>query len=368
MAAQKRLSGKNMRFNVRRLLPAGLKDRARERIKYRDYVAAIQGRTANVNSIAERLKASHQAVHCPLIMVSQVERSGGSLMAQLFDGHPEVLAHPAELKFGYPTKETWPSTDLPNLDDQFRVLFEPRMVDFCENGYTKGKHNEERQNFFFVPYIQREVFQEALKKANRPSSRDVLDAYFTSYFNAWLNMRNRIDQAKFVTGFVPMMAAQERNMDEFWRIYPDGFLISIIRSPLSWYPSFLKVRGARGFSAVEVCAARWNASTEAMFRERERREERVIVLRFDDLVSNTEATMRLVCRRIGLEFHPALVSPTFNWEAAGSNSSFGTTTPGVVTSAPALRESLLNRAARDYLTTHCMPLYEKALREIAEPV
>ena len=129
-------------------------------------------------------------------------------MAQLFDGHPELLAHPQELKFGYPDKEIWPRTDLSNLDEQFRVLFELRMVEFCENGYTKGRHNEERKNFFFVPYIQREVFQEALKAIAEPTSREVLDAYFTSYFNAWLNMRNRIDQAKFVTGFVPMMAAQ----------------------------------------------------------------------------------------------------------------------------------------------------------------
>jgi hypothetical protein len=357
-----------MRFDVRRLLPKRLKKRLKERVEYRYFKAAVQGRTANVNSIAERLRASHQAVHCPLIMVSQVERSGGSLMAQLFDGHPELLAHPAELKFGYPTKETWPSTDLPNLDDQFRVLFEPRMIEFCETGYAKGQHNEDRKNFFFVPYVQQAVFEEVLKEADRPSSRDILDAYFTSYFNAWLNMRNRIDQAKFVTGFVPMMAAQERNMDEFWRIYPDGFLISIIRSPLSWYPSFVALKAERGFSSVDVIAERWNASTEAMFRERERWKDRVIVLRFDDLVSSTEATMRLICHRVGLEFHPSLISPTFNWEPMGSNSSFGATEPGVVTSAPAQRELLLNDAARDYLTSHCLPLYEKALREIAEPV
>jgi hypothetical protein len=162
-----------------------------------------------------------------------------------------------------------------------------------------------------------------------------------------------------------MMAAQERNMNEFWRIYPDGFLISIIRSPLSWYPSFLKLKQGRG---VERSAARWNESTEAMFRERERRKDRVIILKFDDLVSNTEATMRLVCRRVGLEYHPSLVSPTFNWEPVGSNSIFGATEPGVVTSAPAQRESLLSDDARDYLTAHCLPLYEKALRETAEPV
>src|SRR5262245_17672216 len=214
-----------------RLLPKrlkrGLEDRA-------SYFAAVNGRAANLKAIGKRLKCSYQPVHCPLIMVSQVQRSGGSLMAQLFDGHPELLAHPHELKFGYPNKRNWPPTDLSNCDEQFRVLFELSNIDFCEAGYAKGKHDPDTKNFFLLPYVQREVFREASKKAGGATSRDVLDAYFTSYFNAWINMRSRIQQAKFIAGFVPMMAADKGNMDAFWRAYPDGYLISIVRSPLSW--------------------------------------------------------------------------------------------------------------------------------------
>ena len=341
----------------------------KERSRYRSYFAAVAGRVANTDSIVQRLKGSYCQVDCPLVMISQVERSGGSLMAQLFDGHPQVLAHPHELKVGYPNKRIWPPTDLGDIDEQFRVLFELNNIDFCESGYTKGKHNPDRKNFFLVPQIQRELFREALGKSRSRTARDVLNAYFTSYFNAWLNMRTRIDEAKFVTGFVPMMAARPDNMDQFWRTYPDGYLISIIRSPLSWHPSFVKLKGdAPGFSEVKNTAARWSASTESMFRERERNRERTIVLKFDDVVKNTEATMRLICGRIGLDFHESLVKPTFNGEIMASNSVFGATTPGVVTSAPAQRESLLSDAERDYLTAHCMPLYERALREIVETV
>ncbi len=92
------------------------------------------------------------------------------------------------------------------------------------------------------------------------------------------------------------------------------------------------------------------------------------MLRFDDVVKNTEAAMRLVCRRIGLDFHPALVTPTFNGEPIASNSLFAATEPGVVTDDPAKRESLLSEAERDYLTKHCMPLYERAMRELVETV
>ena len=105
-----------------------------------------------------------------------------------------------------------------------------------------------------------------------------------------------------------------------------------------------------------------------MFRERERKKDRVIILRFDDLVNKTEATMRLVCRRIGLEFHPSLVIPTFNWEPIGSNSSLRCDQTRRCDECAAQRESLLSDAERDYLEAHCMPLYERALQEIAEPV
>jgi hypothetical protein len=341
--------------------------RLRDQYRYRPYFAAIEGRTANSASMLKRLKTSYRPVDRPLVMISQVERSGGSMMAQLFDGHPEVLAHPHELKIGYPNKRIWPPMDIADIDEQFRVLFELNNIDFFERGYTKGQHNAYRMNFFLMPELQRDLFREALKKCDRRTPRDLLNAYFTSYFNAWLNMRTQIDGTKFITGFVPMMAAQSENMDQFWQAYPDGYLISIVRSPLSWHPSYFKLKNdASAPLDVKTTAARWNSSTEAMFRERARNKDRVIVLRFDDVVKNTEATMRLICRRIGLNFHPSLITPTFNWEPIASNSAFAATEPGVVNPVPAQRESLLSDAERDYLNAQCMPLYEQVLREVVE--
>jgi hypothetical protein len=347
-----------------RQLRQTLKSQANEKYRYRHYFAAVRGRAANSESLLKRVTSTYRKIDLPLVMISQAERSGGSMMAQLFDGHPQVLAHPHELKIGYPNKRNWPPTDIPDIREQFRLLFELNNIEFFEKGYTKGTYNTNRMNFFLMPQLQRDIFEQELAGKPNRTGRDVLNAYFTSYFNAWLNLRNRIEDAKFITGFVPMMAADKSNMDQFWSTYPDGYLISVVRSPLSWYPSFAKLKGG----TVEEIAARWNSSVEAMFRERERHKDRTIALRFDDVVKNTEATMRLVCRRIGLDFHPSLVSPTFNQEPIGSNSVFGQTEPGVVTDAPAQRESLLSDAERDYLNEHCMPLYKRALDEIVETV
>ena len=92
-------------------------------------------------------------------------------MAQLFDGHPDVLAHPHELKIGYPNKRIWPPTDIADLDEQFRVLFELNNIEFFESGYTKGRHNSYRMNFFLMPQLQRELFREAPAKSGRTGAR-----------------------------------------------------------------------------------------------------------------------------------------------------------------------------------------------------
>ena len=52
-------------------------------------------------------------VTAPLALISQIQRSGGSMLSQLFDGHPEVHAHPHELKIGYPKKFNWPEINGP---------------------------------------------------------------------------------------------------------------------------------------------------------------------------------------------------------------------------------------------------------------
>src|SRR5919198_369926 len=48
----------------------------------------------------------------PLVLVSQIQRSGGTLLSQLFDGHPQCHAHPGELHIGWPRKRYWPPLDL----------------------------------------------------------------------------------------------------------------------------------------------------------------------------------------------------------------------------------------------------------------
>ena len=338
-----------------------------QRLKYH---AAIRGHAANARSIANRLKATYHPVTCPLVLISQAERSGGSLLAQLFDSHSQLLAHPHELKIGYPNKGIWPPIDLNGaVDENFRILFEYDTIRMCEEGYVKGKYNVDRKNFFFLPQAQKEIFREMLRDASNLTPRDVLDAYFTSYFNAWINRQGDIEVAKFITGFTPRLTPRPENFHRFWEAYPDGYLISVVRSPLSWFPSIIRQKvGKPLFDNKAKIVAYWNTSVEGALREKERKPERVLMISFHDLITNTEATMHLISRRIGISYENTLTTPTFNGKPIEANTSFGPMTPGSVSSAPAERDTFLAAEDRDLINDTCMPLYERAMHELIEKV
>ena len=73
----------------------------------------------------------------PLVLISQVQRSGGTLLSQLLDGHPEVHAHPGELHIG-PGKSHWPDISFDETPEQwFDRLFERITLEFVDEGYSK---------------------------------------------------------------------------------------------------------------------------------------------------------------------------------------------------------------------------------------
>ena len=53
----------------------------------------------------------------PLALICQAQRSGGTLLGRLFDGHPQCHVHPHELLFGGRIPHNWPRID---LDDEAR--------------------------------------------------------------------------------------------------------------------------------------------------------------------------------------------------------------------------------------------------------
>ena len=253
------------------------------------------------------------------MLVSQIQRSGGTLLSQLFDGHPEVHAHPHELKIGYPREANWPEIDLADRTGTFERLFEKKALTHLLEGYRKPGAKEDETvggydvfPFVFLPRLQKAIFD--AQAASGATERDVLDAYFMSYFNAWLDNQNLYTGPKqAVTGFTPRLAMEAENRDRFFAAYPDGTLIAIVREPQAWWASASRY-SPRRFPDAESALALWRESAEAAL------DERVVAVTYERLVGQTEAVMAALAERIGISMSPALLQPTFNGRPIRANS------------------------------------------------
>jgi len=316
----------------------------------------------------------------PLVLVSQIDRSGGTLLSQLFDDHPQVHAHPYELHVGYPKKHRWPALDLDaSPEDWFDVLREPPAERAFLEGYRKvaqpNAPPEDVETFPFVlpPLVQRGMFLALCERRRPRSAREIFDRYMTSYFNAWLDNGNLFGADKrLISAFAARLANEESSVDGLFDTYPDGRLVSIVRDPRSWYASARGVRDLvrtknkeRRYGTVEAGMNEWRGGTEALLRHRERHGEKVLLISFEELVGDTEGTMRQLAGLLGIEFHPTLTEPTFNGRPIKADSSFAVTSHGVISDPLTRYREKLSAEEVEYIEREALPLYERALERAA---
>ncbi len=300
-----------------------------------------------------------QTVNSPLALISQIQRSGGSLLSQLFDGHPQLHAHPHELKIGYPDKYTWPKLDLDDHPKRwFETLFESNVLDHFKAGYKKQRNMDDTFLFLFLPSVQRELFLKSLNSIDEVSLRDVFNAYMTSYFGAWLNNQNISGQKKFITAFTARLSMAKENMEAFFNIYPDGRLISVIRDPRNWYPSAANHKPLV-YGDIRKALSLWVNNAQAMLRNQEKYGDRVCILTFEDLVGKTEAVMRYLADLLKISFDDVLLIPTFNKFPIKANTSFKAQQHGII-------NSTLNRYKT--LTQEDLDLIDRMTKELHREV
>jgi len=274
------------------------------------------------------------SVTAPIALISQIQRSGGSLLSQLFDFHPQLHAHPHELKIGYPKKYIWPDLNLKQSPNRwFNILFEESVIRHLQEGYKKEPTSDTTFPFVFVPYLQKRIFFDYLGKLDSIQLRDIFNAYMTSYFGAWIDNKNYSGDKKFITGFTPRLSEKQINMKMFFEIYPDGRLISIIRNPKNWFPSALrhnqKIKKDK-YSDIYTALVQWKQNSEAMVKNKERFNEKVCIIRFEDLIQKTEGVMKYLSQFLEIEYNQILLTPTFNGTPIAANTSFDDDKEGII--------------------------------------
>ena len=292
----------------RKRLGAFLKNRSREKM----VTKADRQRQSHLNDLVHTCLKHITPVTAPLVLISQARYSGGALLNSLFDGHPQIYAHPHTLTIGYPDKHLWPVLDLDDKPQHwFEILFEETLIEQIEAGCRPEESQALSQPFVFLPLLQKRIFLAYLDSLKAISPSDVFQAYMTAYFGAWLNYRNQGQPKKIVSAFSPRLALEENNMASFFEVYPNGKLISLVREPLDWFSS---VSGSEPefFGDVQSAMAVWEKNARAMLRNKQRHGDHVCLIKFEDLVTRTESVMRFLAGFLTLQFDDVLMTPSFN--------------------------------------------------------
>jgi hypothetical protein len=322
----------SLRARKQRLNESGAPPAPWERLgELEDYEALCRVRLEHLVEVRE-----------PLVLISQVQRAGGTLLSQLFDGHPECHADPFELKIGFPKKHQWPALELDRPESWFGLLFNSGSLERLRPTARTRRPDAGRSIFpcLFLPRLQKAIFDACVAARPVESERDVLDCYFTSYFNAWLDNHNLYTgPKKVVTGFTPRLSMELDRVERFFAAYPEGTLISIVRDPRAWYASAHRHR--KYYGDLDEAAGLWRQSTEAAMEARERFGARVFLLTYEELIEDPQAILGALADRLGIAFTPELLQPTFNGRPIRANATAAVEDYGILPErVSAYRDSL----------------------------
>lgn len=327
-------------------------------------------------SDAERLLRSRWetmvVVDQPLVLISQVQRSGGTLLNTLLDGHPELHVHPYELRGGRSSEEKaiWPELDLAATPDEWlEAISTPVLVDQFAHGYLKklpataGLEELSPLPFTVVPTLVEQLFRLLCAERMPRSQREVHDHHMTALFNAWLDNKGLRERPKrWVTALTPR-AGWGESRARFFAAYPDGRLVSCLRDPRAWWASIS--RFWTQYSDFDATFPLWERSALEMAAAKRERPGQVFVLTYEAIVQDSERTLRALADWLGIAWNPLLMCPTFNRLPTVPNSSYAMTQTGIRTESLERWRDVLDRHVVASIETRALEL-DAEVRALAD--
>ncbi len=288
------------------------------------------------------------------IFIGGINRSGGSLLARLFDGHKDVASYPVEVGFPhdnkfYPIFESYsgipvtvpPYSKTDQGVDVFKLLGLPtqapkvilkwgkEQVDPLgarKNYLEKVFYGKVRTDFDFDKFAR--LFNEYRKGADNIA--ELYDARHRAYFESWDNGRYSKDAKNVVMH--DSAGLYLTNIDYFFDNFKDSIFITPVRDVMGYiasektrlarryygsrrfsypkFPNFL-VKSFRAYD-VDAQIRAWLAAVTrvVLLQEKYGIENRFIAYGNENLLNYPEKTMKALCTKIGLEFNPILLEPT----------------------------------------------------------
>jgi hypothetical protein len=302
----------------------------------------------------------------PLIMISQLSRSGGTMMSQLLDGIPEILAYPRELHLGaykteIPDLDSWCERPMNIVREAF-IKANSGLFELAAQGrYDKGSGSY--LPFFFDQDAFNYLFEKLWQEQPPRTGRDLASVYFTAFFTAWIDMQRPLTvKPCYISAFASWTALSRDNVIRMFNYYPDGYLIQLIRDPVSWYSSVkARVLAGRGadlaiYQGLDSAVKAYMEQAESINHNLDEFAVRCILIDYDALAKATASVMCGLLNMLRIRATEIAMIPTFNSRPIGPNSSFR--------GLPYSREDILEADELRILQDKALPAYA-ALRKRA---
>jgi hypothetical protein len=229
----------------------------------------------------------------------------------------------------------WPSIDPSAAPDLlFQQLSERSLAGFSVTGYFKDKPARrlglaaqvQSLPFEYSPDDHRALFIALIERQAPTTRRAVFEAYFSSLFTAWRNYSCPEGTKQWVVGFRNRL---RHNIDQVFADFSNGRFITCVRDAKARTASNLRYHEGTA-DTLSNNLAKWREVVAFQLATKKRYGDRVAILTFDQLVLDTEVTMRRLADWLGISFHVGLLTPTFNGAPIRANSSFRVEAGGII--------------------------------------
>lgn len=240
-------------------------------------------------------------------------RSGTTYLLSLLDDHPQLLVFPEETRLRKMLDYS-PEKRLEYLLRKIEVMATPSLEGHRVVGSGVGEYRVENFQRFRAHLIER--FQ-----ASGGSAADLLDSLFQAY---GAEVGKNAEDMKYCVEKTP---SNELFLEQFFGFWPRARAVLIVRDPRAAVHSAFQKK-QRGKLSFEGHVEEWGRSLLAWTASSARFPDRCLLLRYEDLVSDTERSMKRLSAFLEIDFEPSLLVTTKMGHEWTGVSSTGSTVKG----------------------------------------
>ena len=239
-----------------------------------------------------------------LLLIGGHPKSGTTLLLSLFDNHKQLLTFPEELKW---------FTNIKRIKCKYKKFFyiltktgafAPSIKEMNENITSGSRNYKDIDNLQYYTGLVN-----GLKKLLKKSDKLKLNFIFENYANV-----KKIDTTK-VKYYVEKTPFNELYTENVESEYKKFKMIYVVRDPRDNYFSYK--RKQKELSINQFCY-NWSESVKSALRTK-----MVHIVKYEDLISKPNDTLKLICNFLKIDFNETLLRPTRGGDIWEGNSMFG---------------------------------------------